>query len=643
VNLNNLLAVTPEIMPSSGGAPASELANSTQSSKVNDVELLFREAIQNSHDQRVEQDKTVNFFIDITKVQSTERKLLGQTISPILNSPHFLKLKDLIVNPGNLYLLTFTDTNTKGLNGPTDASLASQEKNFVNFFHKVGRDSQSDSDAGGSFGHGRAVFFNSSKVSTALVYSRFEIDGQIVSRFYGMTLDDSFNDGKREYTGKWLWGKLGEDKAEVFTGEQADALGKSFGIFENLAGTTGTAIAIVAPKYIEGDSDAQKYAATLEFAAEKSIWPHLMIDKNDFQSISVTINAPGIPSIIVSVESQTSKSFKYVKNYRESFLRENSSKRKPIKTTAGVELVRNKKKFVLSSQDTLGHFYWTRTILFDSLPRSNERDVNQDLVGLPDEFLELSGIAIFRSPKLVVEYIAPPFPQNDFEIVGYFEATQRANPFLRASEADTHDEWLDTKLQQILGKGKANPVKRIMSQIEEDLRTLIPKATASESSMEVGLMNDLGAFLSFEGKGVRGPKKTKTGGAGVGGSGRTSGSPISITPLNISGEHKGFHGDKAIGHFRYEISRVPFYEDGKPYLIDFIPRVALKGGYEEITSQDRESHPEVVRIITPSKTIEGKGFISNPDDPQLIITVEIKTPRTLNVASQYVVREIPAI
>jgi hypothetical protein len=456
-----------------------------------------------------------------------------------------------------------------------------------------------------------------------------------------MTLDDSFDDGKREYTGKWLWGQSGESKAEAYTGMDADELAKAFGIFDNLSSTTGTSIAIIAPKYIENDSDAQKYASTLEYAAEKSIWPHLMKDDSGFQSISVEINVPGESPILVSVEKESSKAFKYVKAYRESFLKENAARRKSIRTTTGVELKRNKKSFWLSAQDVLGHLYWTRKMLFDSATASQDRDLKQDLVGLPDEFVNLSGVAIFRSPRLVVEYIAPPFPQNDFEIVGYFEASAKANPFLRASEADTHDEWIDTKLQQILGKGKTNPVKRIMSQIEEDLKTLIPKEDASESTMEVGLMNDLGAFLSFEGKGVSGPKKPKPGGGGgAGGGGGSSGSPIKVTPLSINGEHKGFHGDRAIGHFRYEISRSAYLEDGKAYEVKFIPRVALKGGYEELKSGDYDEAPEVTKVLTPDGTLIQDTFISQPNELLKTITVVIETPRNLNVASQFIVSEI---
>ena len=486
-----------------------------------------------------------------------------------------------------------------------------------------------------------AVFFNSSKVATALVFTRFEAEGKFVSRFYGMTLDDSFDDGKREYTGKWLWGQSGESKAEAYTGTDADEMAKAFGIFDNLSSTTGTSIAIIAPKYIENDSDAQKYAATLEYAAEKSIWPHLMKDESGFQSISVAINVPGVPAIMVSVEKEASKAFKYVRAYRESFLKENSARRKLIRTTTGVELKRNKKIFSLSAQDVLGHLYWTRRMLFDSATGSQDRDLKQDLVGLPDEFVNLSGVAIFRSPRLVGEYIAPPFAQNDFEIVGYFEASSKANPFLRASEADTHDEWIDTKLQQILGKGKTNPVKRIMSQIEEDLKSLLPKEDASESTMEVGLMNDLGAFLSFEGKGVSGPKKPKPGsGTGTGGGSGSNGSPIKITPLSINGEHKGFRGDRANGHFRYEIARSTFLEDGKTYEITFIPRVALKGGYEELKPSDYDDAPEVIKVLTPDGNLNQNTLISQPNEPLKTITVVIETPRNLNVASQFTVNEV---
>ena len=635
------IAVIPEVMPSTGGTPASELANSTQSSKINDIELLFREAVQNSHDQRLSPDTTVNFAIEISKLEKSEKTLILKTIENVPNSENFEKLSRLIGSPSELYLLTFSDAHTKGLNGPTDASLASKEKNFVNFFHKVGRDSQSDSDAGGSFGHGRAVFFNSSKVSTALVYTRFEFEGKIHSRFYGMTLDESFNDGKREFTGKWLWGIPGPDKAEALTGALADKFAKDFGISHHVAGTTGTAIAIIAPKYIDTDTDAQKYAQTLEYAAEKSIWPHLMMSESNFQSISVSIKAPGMLTIIPSVESESSRAFKFVKAYRESKLKENLSKRKPIRMTVGVEMLRNKKRFSLSTSDVLGNLYWTRKMLFESTIKPGEDENIMDLVGLPEELSNLSGIAIFRTPKLVVDYLLPPFPQIDFEIVGYFEASQKANPFLRASEKDTHDEWLDTKLQQILGKGKANPVKRIMSQIDEDLKTLLPKNTNTESSMEVGLMNDLGAFLSFAGTGVLGPRKTRPGG-GSGGGGGGSGSPINVTPLTLNGEHKGFHGDRAIGHFRYEISRNSLFENGCLYEIVFQPRVVILGGYEEIDENKLDELPKIVKIITPDGQLQTNTIESTPNDGIKVITVVIETPRKLNVASQHMIREVKA-
>jgi len=633
------IVVIPEVMPSTGGTPASELANSTQSSKINDIELLFREAVQNSHDQRLAPDRTVNFTIQISKLEKSEKSLILKTIKDIPNSENFLKLSKIIGSPGELYLLTFSDAHTKGLNGPTDASLASKEKNFVNFFHKVGRDSQSDSDAGGSFGHGRAVFFNSSKVSTALVYTRFELEGKIRSRFYGMTLDESFNDGKREFTGKWLWGAPGQDKAEAFTDELADNLAKDFGISEHVSGTTGTAIAIIAPKYIDNDTDAQKYALTLEYAAEKSIWPHLMLSETEFQSIHVLIKAPGILTIVPSVEKETSRAFKFVKAYRESKLKENASRRKAIKMTVGVEMVKNRKVFSLTTSDVLGNLYWTRKMLFESANSLEDADNKKDLVGLPEDFSHLSGIAIFRTPKLVVDYLVPPFPQIDFEIVGYFEASQKANPFLRASEKDTHDEWLDTKLQQILGKGKANPVKRIMSQIDEELKTLLPKISNSGSSMEVGLMNDLGAFLNFEGKGLSGPKKPKSGG-GSGGGGRGSGSPIIVTPLTLNGEHKGFHGDKAIGYFKYEISRNGLFEDGSIYEIVFQPRVAILGGYEELEETKSDESPKIIKILTPNGDLRTNKIESRPNDAVQVVTVVIETPRKLNVASQHLVREV---
>jgi len=631
------LSVVAEIMPSSGGAYASELTNSVQSSKVNNIEMLFREAVQNSHDQRVSPQITVNFQIKISKLSPNEGKVVLKAIQGVKNSQNFRILQDIIEGPSPLYLLTFSDASTKGLNGPTDASVASEDKNFVNFFHKVGRDSQSDSDAGGSFGHGRAVFFNSSKVSTALVYTRFSADAKIKSRFYGMTLGENFSSDGREYTGKWLWGNPGEGKANPLTGAEADTAARFFGIYDGLQGETGTSISILAPRYIENDKDAARYADTIAYAAEKSIWPHLMKDQNGFTSISVQIIPPASPILSPNVENEGSKSNKYVKLYREAAAKQSGVKKKSITTSASVSMERNGKSFYLYPGEILGVLSWTRRMLFTSKNEEEDSERTTELVGLLEEFPPLQGVAIFRTPKLVVDYIKPPFAQIGFEIVGFFEASQRANPFLRAAEPDTHDSWSHSKLQGILGKGAINPVKRILSQIDDDLKTLLPKQEVSERSMEVALMNDLGAFLSFEGKGVVGPGKPTSGrgGAGGGGSGSSTDRVIKVTPLSMSGEYGGFAGDKVTGHFRYEITRNARLENGKSYVITFVPRIALKDGYEEISDESQENSPRVVNIIKSNGTKVDNPYISRPGDDAQVLNVVIETPRNLNAALQF--------
>jgi hypothetical protein len=110
--------------------------------------------------------------------------------------------------------------------------------------------------------------------------------------------------------------------------------------------------------------------------------------------------------------------------------------------------------------------------------------------------------------------------------------------------------------------------------------------------------------------------------------------------LSINGEHKGFHGDRAIGHFRYEISRNTFFEDGKIYEITFIPRVALKGGYEELKPGDYDEAPEVTKVLTPDGPLNQNTFVSQPNELLKTITVVIETPRSLNVASQFIVSEV---
>jgi hypothetical protein len=176
-----------------------------------------------------------------------------------------------------------------------------------------------------------------------------------------------------------------------------------------------------------------------------------------------------------------------------------------------------------------------------------------------------------------------------------------------------------------------------MSQIDEDLKTLLPKHENPQSTMEVGLMNDLGAFLNFEGRGLAGPKKRNTGSGGPGGA--RTGNPVTVTPLSATGEHKGFHGDRAIGHFRFEISRNSLFENEKTYEIKFLPRVSLSDGYEELDKNSYDEVPEIIKIINNSEDVDRDILMSNPNDSLRIVTVVIETPRTLNVAVQFSMTE----
>lgn len=635
----------PELMPASGGTYASELTNSSKSLRINDIELLFREAIQNSHDQRVASDISVEFQIRITKLDEAGRQAIGLGVPKASPSAHLSKITELLNERESFYMLQFSDRNTKGLNGPTDASIASPDKNFVNFFHKVGRDSSSNSDAGGAFGHGRAVFFNSSLVSTAFVYTRYK-DGPVVkSRFYGMTLGDDFSSIGREYTGKWLWGNGSAEICSPLEDSEADDFATSFDMTSSLRDTTGTTIAILAPKYITSDSLSEHYAKVLDYAAQKSTWPLLMKNQNGFRPITVSIKSLNSPSFEVNVEAPASVVNKYVKCYRDAQLPSYHSKLKQITLNARIEFATKGKIHQLNPTDSIGTLYWTRKFVFVTSdeqvkPHPVQLDNANDLLGIPSELPELSGIALFRSPKLVVEYLQPPYQYQDYEITGYFESSSKSNSFFRMAEEDTHDSWNFELLQPIIGKGKANPVKRLWATIEQELRSLLPAKPADSSAVEIELMNDLGAFLGFSGTGTKGPKR-------LGVSPKPPkprnlrGTPLEITPLLNSGIHKGFREETAIGEFQYEISRNTTLENGRTYQIMFSPRVILKDGYEgRIAESTPSTDPAVISLRSKDSLQQGARYISKKGDLPIVLTVTAETPRTLNIACDYTVAEI---
>ena len=199
--------VAPEAFPETGGAEADTMKEAVSSGDTHEVELLFRELIQNSNDARNDPTSQIEVDIRISKWSKGQFDAILKSLMNIENSRLLSSLRKELSKQPDIYALYFTDQNTKGLNGPTSARIQSKDRNFVNFFYKTGKSTDADQEGGGSKGHGRGVLFLHSQFGTTLTFTRFLVEGKARTRFYGMTIDQDFNKNGQNYTGRWFWGK----------------------------------------------------------------------------------------------------------------------------------------------------------------------------------------------------------------------------------------------------------------------------------------------------------------------------------------------------------------------------------------------------------------------------------------------------
>jgi len=500
--------VAPEAFPETGGAEADTMKEAVSSGDTHEVELLFRELIQNSNDARIDADSQIEVDIKISKWVKGQFNAITNSLSKIENSRMLSSLRREVSKQPDIYALYFTDKNTKGLNGPTSARIQSKDRNFVNFFYKTGKSSEADQEGGGSKGHGRGVLFLHSQFGTTLTFTRFLVEGKARTRFYGMTIDQDFNRNGQNYTGRWFWGKknvLNPDLPVPFENEEADFIAKQFDMFNLLGNSTGTVLCVISPFHISDSESCEDYLKSINFFAQKYIWPHLIRNNDGSQSIKLSLTNLKNEKDFPNVETPDSPVNKYVEIYK-SYLKNNPQGNLiPILSSNNSEIALRNNVYNIRTNEKLGVFNWVKRLKLDKsiVSDTSKSEYEEGASGIANTDTDITGIAFFRSPKLVVTYYETQFKNIDSEIIGFFESSKRGNPFFSASEDVTHDKWSKKKLQKILGPRRPNPVSKLESMIDEEIRSaIINEGSADNSSLNLKLGDNFGKVLSFFGAGT---------------------------------------------------------------------------------------------------------------------------------------------
>lgn len=412
-----------------GNLASAGIRNQLGRPRLDALQVLVREAFQNSWDAHDTARGQVRAAVDGWIATKDQIELLSQRVFAELPQKG-LSLEPLLRQ--GLTLLSISDRGTTGLGGPTRADCPrapGESGDFVGFLRNIGS-ALTKELGGGTFGYGKAIFYNVSVPSTICVYTRCTYRGESTSRFIAAGLGGDFQIDQGasmgQYTGRHWWGRLDDLVVEPVLGVEADALAnglnmdRDFELHEH-----GTTILIIAPRFGE-----RTPVAAMRFMAEAilwNFWPKMLpgptgvspmqffLSWNDEE---VSLPAPAAyPPLNVFVEAM-----KRLKAQDKG-------------ACTAIESLRPKR-----------HLGVLALVKRPTLQRKR--------LALGEEVLEPIGplahhVALMRHPELVVRYVAGPQLATDMmEYGGVFLVDEALDRVFAQAEPPTHDDWVADNLEE---------------------------------------------------------------------------------------------------------------------------------------------------------------------------------------------------
>lgn len=464
-----------------GGVDARSVTNAIGRTRLNLAELVFRESLQNSWDAKI--NDSISFVLDEKTLSDHESTIIFQRIFKDLPpSGKCVALRRLAGS--RLRVLMISDSGTAGLGGPIRADIAANGKptDFVDFVRNVGR-GENKGFKGGTYGLGKGVLFNASKLGLCLVYSQSRENGAIEPRLIGLSgADPDYEFEGRRYTGRNWWGERGlDDIVDPMIGDKARLLAAEIGMRVPSTDLTGTTIMIIDP--VEGDGQTpDSLMEGLRSAALKWAWPLAIPSASASQSVHFEFfregqALPGIDPI------QTFPYSNFVKSYIDvgDFESDPDSKTN-WKVNCQTILQKNPRR-------NLG----TLSIRRPSSKQSEEHELDNT-------------VALMRNPRIVVKYLDAPVHPSGEASHGVFVVQPDADYFFAQSEPVAHDDWISEDVKDLDGK-RTNPVRIAYRELSSALKQYSSNAINPSGSDEAsGLSNisaRLGSLLSgFSGSGA---------------------------------------------------------------------------------------------------------------------------------------------
>jgi hypothetical protein len=504
-----------ESYPPTGGIASEGIRNLLGRPSLEPLELLVREAIQNSWDAKNPDSKEVRVALSLIDLDPDQHRTLVEEV--LVSPPPKLPLAETLRGE-RLQLLTVADRGTVGLGGGirSDAIEEDEDSDFVDFIRDVGQPPDRHLGAG-SFGYGKGAFYLLSRASTVIVHTRCGTADGLETRFIACGLGEHFNggDGVRR-TGRHWWGTIaGDGVVDPLVGEDAETLARSIGFPAFGPEETGTTIGIVAPRFElteeepdDGDAGRAVDRRALEFAAEAiawNFWPKMIAVGDAHPQMHFSISIDGAAVVVPDPETDPHLQL-FASAYR---------------ALKGVEA----EDAGLGGEMTEAYCQRPRRRVGSmAIRRGPVPAVGRPRGPVGPGGERLHHVALMRTANLVVGYLAgPPLPADHVGYAGVFECDEDLDQAFRRSEPPTHDRWEPRFLEQPDRRFVSVALRRVR-EIAERFANPVTATSAEASDLAIGEFSSqlAGLIPSVPGPGasagVRGRSVLRPGGGSGGGS-----------------------------------------------------------------------------------------------------------------------------
>ena len=433
--------------------PADKMANPLQHSRLTDAELLMREAIQNSADERKSDSRDpVRFSVRRKQYRGEEKSALVKMFGleelagrgkSFPESHGWFKFEKTCLNrledpdvPFSALLIS--DHNTNGLGGDwrTSDGVNSRFFNLVLSIY-ASHKQEGVEELLGSYGVGKMVYAVTSRIRTMAYYSCFdpgESTGGESARFMATAFLPGHRVDGQDYTGHAFFGNSAETSdypARPLTDAKAHEFAKRIGLETRSSKDTGLTVMLL---------DCHLDPHDCRDACEKYWWPRIFEEHSEtYVDLEFFDDNTKLRSPNPSGRSELKPFIDCFSNIRQGV------------NPDGYE----SKKIKLQAHGEVGQ------LCLKAL-EENEAERNQ----------LANTVALIRS-GLVIQYNPNYAREGDPYAVGVFNATgKHPKKCFTLSEPEAHDEWnsSNSRLRRSLGKSEVDLVRLTHGRVKENFR-----------------------------------------------------------------------------------------------------------------------------------------------------------------------------